>query len=210
MFTGLIETLGTIKLLKPPILAFEAELDGIKKGDSISVNGVCLTVTDFFNLDGKSVRIEFDLSLETLKRTSLSASGGPSIVNIERALKLSDRLGGHIVTGHVEATTKIQNIVKTGTAYEFIFRMPEETAKYIIEKGSIAIDGISLTVAAANKDSFTVAVIPYTFENTNLKFKKTGDIVNIEPDIVAKYVENLLKTGNKNKISLAFLKENGF
>ena len=211
MFTGLIETLGTIRQIRPPVLMIEAELGDIKNGDSVSINGACLTVTNITKAQGNSAKISFDLSPETLRRTSLNNLKISDNVNVERALKLSDRIGGHIVTGHVEATAKIQNIIKTGSSYDFLFKMPHEAARYIAEKGSIAVDGISLTVASRDKNTFSVAVIPYTFQNTNLKFKNTGDIVNIEPDILSKYVENILNNGNgANKVSLDFLKKNGF
>jgi riboflavin synthase len=161
--------------------------EDMKLGDSIAVNGACLTAVDFS-------RSEFsvDLSPETMRRTSLGqlSVGGP--VNLERALLVSDRMGGHIVQGHVDGTGRVMSIRSDGDSIIFRVRVPKRLNRYIVEKGFVAVDGISLTVVKRGASSFTVAVIPYTLENTNLSAVSVGDRVNLEADILAKYVESLL------------------
>jgi len=162
-------------------------LEDVKLGDSIAVNGACLTAVDFS-------RGEFsvDLSPETMRRTSLGqfSVGGP--VNLERALLASDRMGGHIVQGHVDGTGRVMSINADGDSIIFRIRVPKRLNRYIVEKGFVAVDGISLTVVKRGASSFTLAVIPYTLENTNLSAVSVGDRVNLEADILAKYVESLL------------------
>ena len=197
MFTGLVEEVGKVREIKKSSkgakLKVECKnvLEGTKIGDSIAVNGVCLTVVEL----GENY-LSFDISYETLRRSSLSLIKPGSPVNLERALKLGDRLGGHILQGHVDTTTKITAIKREGEGYTFTFKLPKAYTHLVVEKGSIGIDGISLTIADIFPDSFTVAVIPHTFEKTNLKFKKPGDAVNLEFDIIGKYVEKMLKEKN--------------
>ncbi len=194
MFTGLVEEVGKVREIKKSSkgakLKVECKnvLEGTKTGDSIAVNGVCLTVVEL----GENF-LSFDISYETLRRSSLSLIKPGSPVNLERALKLGDRLGGHILQGHVDTTTKITAIKREGEGYTFTFKLPKAYTHLVVEKGSIGIDGISLTIADIFPDSFTVSVIPHTFEKTNLKFKKPGDAINLEFDIIGKYVEKMLK-----------------
>jgi len=159
----------------------------LKLGDSIAVNGACLTAIDF-SRSGFSV----DLSPETMRRTSLGqlSAGGP--VNLERALLASDRMGGHIVQGHVDGTGRVMSTKQEGDSIIFRIRVPKRLYRYIVEKGFVAVDGISLTVVKRGASSFTLAVIPYTLDNTNLASLSVGDRVNLEADILAKYVESLL------------------
>jgi len=194
MFTGIVEETGKIKNVlkqgKNAKLTVKCKkvIEESKKGDSIAVNGICLTVTeigtDFLN---------FDVSFETIEKSGFRYLKPGDIVNLERALKLSDRLGGHILQGHVDTTTKLTAVKRVGDSFLFTFKIPFQFKHLIVEKGSIGIDGISLTVASILGESFSVAVIPTTFEETNLKFRKPGDIVNIEFDIIGKYVERMLK-----------------
>jgi len=214
MFTGIIEELGKIKsfelLSNSAKLTIECEniLSDIKIGDSISVNGVCQTVIEF---DSPSFSVM--LSDETLKVTTFSYAKTGDFVNLERALTLNSRLGGHIVSGHIDCIGKLIKIEKLSDFYNLEFEIPLNQAKYVVYKGSITVNGISLTVANVNDNTFTVAIIPHTYDNTVLKYLKTGDSVNIETDILGKYVEKLLGFGDnktKSNISMEFLKENGF
>jgi len=193
MFTGLIEDIGEITKitrlgsgkqfdLKSSILAEE-----IKAGDSIAVDGVCLTVTGFVAGGFKA-----DVSPESLKRTTLNMRKVSHRVNLERALRLSDRLGGHLVSGHVDGEAVISSIVKNTDFIKIDFTAPKNILKYIIEKGSVALDGISLTVNACSNKGFDVMIIPHTFSQTTLHLRKRGDAVNIENDIIGKYVEKLI------------------
>ncbi len=194
MFTGLVEEVGKVRgiLKRSGGVQLRVEcskvIEDSKVGDSICVNGVCLTVVEV-----KGSSLTFFLSPETLKRSSLYLLKVGDFVNLERALKLSDRLGGHILQGHVDATTKVTGIKREGESFRFTFALPRNFAHLLVEKGSIGIDGISLTVASISPNSFSVAVIPHTYENTNLKLKRTGDLVNLEFDIIGKYVERMLK-----------------
>ncbi len=212
MFTGIIEETGIINGFK--LTAVGAELvvncnkilDDIKIGDSIAVNGVCQTVIKF---DKKSFTTE--LSKETLNVTTFSNTKIGAIVNLERALKLSDRLGGHIVSGHIDGVAKLISINKNAEFYTLNFEIEERFTKYIVKKGSITINGISLTVSNIENAQFEIAIIPHTFKNTNLTTLKVGDIINIEIDVLAKYMEKLIfKEQNISKIDDRFLKENGF
>jgi len=192
VFTGIVEELGRVKSVKPSSLEVSCRkvIEGTKIGDSISVNGVCLTVSSM-----GSGTLKFDVSEETLRRTSLKLLKSGDYVNLERAMRADGRFGGHIVQGHVDTTTKVEGVRREKSGFTFTFKLPESYRKYVVEKGSIAVDGISLTVSRLFPDSFCVAVIPHTYENTNLKFKRAGSIVNLEFDIVAKYVERLCRTG---------------
>ncbi|MFN3966129.1 MAG: riboflavin synthase [Endomicrobiia bacterium] len=210
MFTGIIEDLGIVKEISKNSLTISTKLNEIKKGDSISVNGVCLTITEIKNAGNqKNLKIKSftaDISEETFNKTNLGSLKINEKVNLERAIKLDNRFSGHIVTGHIDTTTKIKSIKKE----MFEFSCPEEFIKYVIPKGSVAIDGISLTVANVFEKSFNVAIIPFTLKNTNLQFKKEGDSINIEFDIISKYLENLLNTREKKEITFDSLKKAGF
>lgn len=196
MFTGIVEETGTVKQIRrgaaSAVLTVAADrvLTDVALGDSIAVNGVCLTVTEFS-------RNEFsaDVMHETLDRSSLGALKAGSTVNLERAMKADGRFGGHIVSGHIDGTGTVSDIRKDDNAVWYRIRASGSILRYIVEKGSIAIDGISLTVAALDGDSFSVSVIPHTAANTTLSSKKKGDTVNLENDIIGKYVERLMQPG---------------
>ena len=189
MFTGIVEEMGIVSKITNNGMTVKAlrVLSDVKLGDSIAVNGTCLTAVSFSNSE-----FSVDLSPETMRRTSLSQLTEGSRVNLERALSASDRMGGHIVQGHVDATGRITSIKPDGDSIIFRVRIPKRLDKYIVEKGFVAVDGISLTVVKRGASSFTLAVIPYTLENTNLAVLSEGDRVNLEADILAKYVESLL------------------
>ena len=208
MFTGIIEETGKIQSITSNKIVVECVLvlENTKLGDSIAVNGVCLTVT---SLTPNS--FSADISPETCKITSLGNLLKGSLVNLERAMKCDGRFGGHIVSGHIDSLAQCIEIKNLGEFYEIKFEIPPEIAKYTIKKGSITIDGISLTIAEVKESLVTVAIIPHTYENTNLKTLKTRDYVNIEVDVLAKYVEKFLSSSdNKSRISLEFLQEHGF
>ncbi|SHH41227.1 riboflavin synthase alpha chain [Caloranaerobacter azorensis DSM 13643] len=215
MFTGLVEEVGIVKsILKGTksvkiVIKAKKVLEDIKIGDSISTNGVCLTVTDFTD-DTFSV----DVMPETMKRSNLKNLVPGSKVNLERALRLGDRLGGHLVSGHIDGTGKILSFDKEDNAVWVTIKPPEELLKYIIYKGSIAIDGISLTVAYIDNKVFKVSIIPHTKKVTTLIEKSLGDEVNLECDMIGKYVEKLLIHNKREEddkdIDIKFLKEHGF
>lgn len=214
MFTGIIEELGTvIKLDQQGVSAritIEADkvLENTKLGDSIAVNGVCLTVTDL----GKS-KFCADVMAETLRRSSLGVLKKGSKVNLERAMAADGRFGGHMVSGHIDGTGEIAKISPEGTAVWYTIEAPESILDGIVEKGSIAIDGISLTVAAVTEHDFSVSIIPHTGANTTLSLKKQGDIVNLENDVVGKYVQKFLskkKEKTESNITEDFLDKYGF
>ena len=208
MFTGIIEELGKVQAVTNNKITIQASkvLENTKLGDSIAINGVCLTVVK----SGDNY-FEADISPETMKVTALNKLQTGSLVNLERALPSNGRFGGHIVSGHIDGTGRGVNIKNEGNFYTIQFELTPELSKYVVKKGSIAINGISLTVADIKKNIISIAVIPHTFENTNLKTIKSGDDVNIETDIIAKYVEKFLSTSdNKSGISMEFLMENGF
>lgn len=212
MFTGIIEEVGTIVKIEPIQggirigISGKLILDEIKIGDSISINGVCLTVTKF---DSASFIVE--AVGETLKKSTIENLRKGSSVNLERALRLSDRLGGHIVQGHVNDSGKIESIKKLGDNYQFEISFAKELSKYIAQEGSIAIDGISLTVAKKLENSILISIIPHTWNNTNLQYKKVAEYVNLEVDIIAKYLENILiNKDSKSKITGNWLKDLGY
>ncbi len=215
MFTGLIEEIGKVVGIERGGAAARLRVasslpaEEIRLGDSIAVNGVCLTVV---SLSGTTAT--FDVSPETLERTAFRVLHPGSPVNLERALRLSDRLGGHIVSGHVDCVATLAERREVSGNIVFAFTFPREFARYVVEKGSIAIDGISLTVNAVFADSFAVNVIPHTAEKTTLREKAVGDAVNIEVDILAKYVERLLgrdgERAEKSGLSLDILAKSGF
>ncbi len=189
MFTGIVEEVGRVAELEANRMKVRTSLvmEGQKLGDSISVNGACLTVVA---IEERSFTV--DLSPETLRRTSLGNLAPGGAVNLERPLAVSDRLAGHIVQGHVDATGRISSSKPEGDSFILRIRSPKRMMPYIVEKGFITVDGISLTVVKKDTSSFTLSIIPYTMENTNLKEKSPGDRVNLEADIVAKYIESLL------------------
>lgn len=213
MFTGLIEEIGTMegsvnreKSMKLTLKASKV-LENIKIGDSISTNGVCLTVASF-----TSTTFTVDVMPETMRKTNLGKLKQGSLVNLERALKVSDRLGGHIVSGHVDGTGTIKDFKVEENATWVIIETNPEVIKYIIPKGSIAIDGTSLTVVEVADNFFRVSIIPITKEETILLKKKVGDEVNLECDIVGKYIERFLtfKEVKKETLDMKFLADNGF
>ncbi len=191
MFTGIVEEVGRVSSLTDYRLVLNAEkvLSDAKVGDSISVNGACLTVVEF-DAAGFSV----DLAPETLRRTSLGQAGNGSAVNLERALSANDRMGGHIVQGHVDGAGTITALTPEADCYIMEIEAPESLLPYIVDKGFIAVDGISLTVVQRIDSRFTISVIPFTMQNTNLHERTVGDRVNLEADILAKYVESLLQS----------------
>ncbi len=190
MFTGIVEEVGAVASISHNGMTVRAEtvLSDLKLGDSIAVNGACLTAVAIGDSE-----FSVDLSPETMRRTSLGDLSAGSAVNLERALAASDRMGGHIVQGHVDGTGRVTSTKDDGDSVIYRVRAPARLMPYIVEKGFIAVDGISLTVVKVGTSSFTLAVIPYTLHNTNLQTISAGARVNLEADILAKYVENLLK-----------------
>lgn len=212
MFTGIIEEVGTVQAVQhsgnSSFIKIQAQkvLEDVHLGDSIAVNGVCLTVTES---DRNTFRA--DVMNETLERSSLGSLKKGSPVNLERAMSANGRFGGHIVSGHIDGTGIVSAIKNDGIAVWYTINTTPEIMRYIIEKGSVAIDGISLTVARVTDSSFSVSIIPHTAEQTILSYKKTGDIVNLENDIVGKYVEKLIyPESRKSNINMEFLAERGF
>lgn len=217
MFTGIIEAIGIIQEIKKSqkslkiTIKIPESLDGICIGDSVSTNGVCLTASKI-----SSSCFEADVMAETLRRTNLGDLKVGSKVNLERALKFDGRFGGHIVTGHIDGTGTIISFEEEDNAVWITIRTATNILNYIVEKGSIAIDGVSLTVAYIDEEVFKVSIIPHTGQETILLKKSPGDAVNLECDIIGKYVEKLLglNTGkedkNKKNIDMNFLKDNGF
>ncbi len=193
MFTGLIEEVGSIDQMHSNLDGLEISisckrvLEDLKVDDSISCSGICLTV---INVSKEKFTVQ--LVEETLSRTNAQFWKNDTAINLERALLSSTRIGGHFVQGHVDCTTKITEIKMADKSAIFSFMLPEFHQKYIVEKGSICLDGISLTVASIIENEFTVAIIPHTIENTNWNQSSVGDFVNLEVDIISKYVENLM------------------
>ncbi|MCM8819055.1 MAG: riboflavin synthase [Candidatus Omnitrophica bacterium] len=189
MFTGIIEEVGKIKGKRNRGEGLEILIEGnkifqdLKVGDSISVNGVCLTVE---RIENKIFSVF--VSFQTIQQTNLGEIKIGECVNLERALKIGDRVGGHFLTGHIDFKTKITNLRKESEFYLMKIKIPQEFKKYIVKRGSIGVDGISLTIAEIENNDVLIYLIPYTIENTNLKYRKTGDFVNIEIDIFAKYL----------------------
>ncbi|MFW6115242.1 MAG: riboflavin synthase [Thermodesulfobacteriota bacterium] len=193
MFTGLIEAIGEIREIRQAgteatiTLAMPASFSDCRIGDSISVDGVCLTITKI-----TGGLIDVDLSRETLDRSTLGQLRAGSKVNLERAMRLSDRLGGHLVSGHIDGTGTLKHIQKQGRSWLIRISLDVSLGRYLIEKGSIAVDGISLTITSCSDDSFCVAVIPQTAAETTLLKKPAGSTVNLEIDMIAKYIEKLV------------------
>ena len=215
MFTGIVEELGTIRAVRrgaaSAVLSIGAAevLSDLKIGDSVAVNGVCLTVT---SLDDGGFTA--DVMHETLNRSSLGALIPGSRVNLERAMPANGRFGGHIVSGHIDGTGKVASVRPDDNALWYTIYAAPELLRCIVEKGSITIDGISLTVAAVDDTSFSVSLIPHTAAVTTLGKKRAGDTVNLETDIIGKYVEKLLRPApepeRQGGINWEFLAENGF
>ena len=218
MFTGIIEEMGTLQGIErgnqSAVLHIHCRkvLEGTQIGDSIAVNGVCLTVTTI-NSEGYTA----DVMAETLDRSALGSLKRGSRVNLERAMPADGRFGGHIVAGHVDGIGTIRNITRDETAVWYQIAAAPDVLRYIVEKGSITIDGISLTVARVSDADFSVSIIPHTQANTILADKKVGDVVNLETDIIGKYVEKLLQPREalqpekkESKLTMEFLMENGF
>ncbi len=215
MFTGIIEEKGEVVEIKrngtDSFIRIRTKkiLDDVRLGDSIAVNGVCLTVT---RMDSNI--FQADVMNETLNRSSLGRLSSGSYVNLERAMQAGGRFGGHIVSGHIDGTGRISSIKNDGIAVWYTVLADSGILRYIVEKGSVAIDGISLTVAKVTDHDFSVSVIPHTAEMTILSSKKIGDIVNLENDIIGKYVEKLIQPAEnstkKDSMDLNFLAENGF
>ena len=191
MFTGIVEEVGRTRETGQGRLVISAErvLDGLEISDSICVNGVCLTVVD---RDRSSLSV--NVVPETLRRTNLGDLSPGDPVNLERAMAVGSRFGGHLVQGHVDATGTIQSIEPDGDAMMVSVAAPEPVMRYVVEKGFIAVDGMSLTVVDCHESGFSVTIIPYTRDNTSMASASVGNAVNLEPDIVAKYVERLAET----------------
>lgn len=216
MFTGIIEEIGTVKKIQKVsdqavtmTISSSKILEDVGLGDSISVNGICLTVTHF-----TSDYFEVDAMPETIKATSLNSLKKGSSVNLERAMAANGRFGGHFVSGHIDATGKIVKKKKEQNAIYYDIEIPNDLTKYILHKGSITVDGTSLTIFGIQKSIFTISLIPHTAKETILGEKEEGDIVNIECDMLAKYVQKMLQNDDHeqkvNRISKDFLQQNGF
>jgi riboflavin synthase len=213
MFTGIIEEKGLIEAIQRGTVSARLKiraakvLEGLKQGDSINTNGACLTVTAF-----SQNTFEVDVMAETMRSTNLGSLKTGNEVNLERALLMSDRLGGHLVSGHIDGTGIIETFTKEDIAIWMKIKVPEEITKFIIHKGSVALDGISLTVSRIHDNGFSISLIPHTMVNTTLLNKKPGDMVNVECDLVAKYIRKFLvdDTSQRNKVDYRFLKEHGF
>lgn len=209
MFTGIIEEIGDISDVKHGAKSCELTIKGdiifndLKIGDSVAVNGVCLTATA---INGKIFKA--DVMAETMRRSSLGTLKNGSKVNLERAMSANGRFGGHIVSGHIDGIGFVQSLIKEDNAVWVTITADTSVMQYIVEKGSIAIDGISLTVAKVFKDAFSVSIIPHTASETTLLTKKSGDKVNLECDIIGKYVEKLL--GKSSGITEDFLRKYDF
>ena len=219
MFTGIIEALGTIAAIRPvgqgKRLSLDADfiLDRTKIGDSISVSGACLTVVGI-----KGLRFEVDISPESLAKTTLGRAKIGDRVNLERALRLTDRIDGHLVSGHIDGMGTIKQKTMIGNSIIFKIEVPEPLIRYMITKGSIAVDGISLTINNCDRNSFDVSVIPHTAKMTTLGLCKIGDFVNLETDMIGKYVERFvaerpysdIAEKTDTSVDMQFLEKTGF
>ena len=213
MFTGIIEELGTVGQMdrRPDSIKLTIQarkvLEGTQLGDSIAVNGVCLTVTSMTDSSFTA-----DVMHETMRRSSLSDTKSGSKVNLERAMQVGGRLGGHIVSGHIDGVGHIARIAADGIARVITISIPKDMEPFIVEKGSIAIDGISLTVVSVGNSQFSVSIIPHTMANTTLIDKHPGAVVNLETDVIGKYVHSFTTahTGKRSGITMETLLENGF
>ena len=210
MFSGIIEEKAEVekitKTLDGSRLTLRSKISSkdSKIGDSISVNGTCLTV-----VEKKGNSLTFDVMDETIERTNLRRVSSKDVVNLERSLKFGDKVSGHFVTGHIDCVGKVDRVARHGSDHEIEIEFPKEKTPYVVEKGSVALDGVSLTIAKLNGNYMKICLIPFTMEFTNLGSKKVGDLVNIEFDILGKYSLNKAPV-QKNKIDSKFLKEHGF
>lgn len=210
MFTGIIQDVGTVIRRARGRLVVTTRLDGIQTGESVAVNGICLTVSSILRR-GRHVAVEFDFSPETAAVTTIEAQRLGSPVNLERAVRADGLLGGHMMTGHVEGIGKLWKREHTGKSEIFTFTSFRELEKYIVPKGSIGVDGISLTVVESRKGFFSVSVVPHTLEHTNLGSMVAGQSVNLEPDLLAKYAESILTSiGRDGHVTEETLRRNGF
>lgn len=211
MFTGIVEELGTVKAVRREsggarlTVSASVVLGNTGLGDSICVNGVCLTAVELNTGDFSA-----DVALETLRVTNLGELKTGTKVNLERALQLSARIGGHLVSGHVDAVGRIRERREEGKGWRIVIDAPEAALRYVIRKGSIAVDGISLTVADMDPSGFSIAMIPHTAGLTTLGFKSAGDTVNLETDLIGKYIERLMSGRIEGGVSLELLRKNGF
>jgi len=206
VFTGIVEEIGKVISARPGSLSVAADkvLEGIEEGASMAVNGVCLTVTDF---DSKSFSV--DVMPETLDKTNLGILKASDEVNLERPLTLEGRLGGHLVQGHIDDTARVISVTPRGDSILAGFEAPPQLTAYIVEKGFIAVDGVSLTVVSKDNSSFQVSLVDYTRQHTILGKLRVGDTVNLEVDIIAKYVEQFNRKRSSG-ITVDFLQEHGF
>ncbi|MCK6262579.1 riboflavin synthase [Vibrio sp. ZSDE26] len=217
MFTGIVETVGTLAAITPKgedisvtVNVGKLDMSDVNLGDSIATNGVCLTVVDF-----NQTSYTADLSLETLKLTGFTDSQAGDKVNLEKAMLPTTRFGGHIVSGHVDGVGEIVDRQQVGRAIEFWVSMPAELSKYVAHKGSITVDGISLTVNDLRKNEFKLTIVPHTGEETTINDFHVGRKVNLEVDVLARYMERLLQgqkeeSEPKSRLSMEFLQQNGF
>lgn len=206
MFTGIIEEIGTIISSRNPLIVRVSKiLEDIHIGDSIAVNGTCLTVTDF-----TKDSITLDVMNETYSKTNLGSLKAGNKVNLERAMSANGRFGGHIVSGHIDGTGILTDISSDGIAKWLTITTEKVILNYIVLKGSVALDGVSLTVAHVDNKCFKVSIIPHTQSETTLLSKPIGSTINIENDIIGKYIEKFMHPNNESKITLDFLRENGF
>jgi len=206
VFTGIIEEVGRVTSVQPGSLVIAASkvLQGLELGGSMAVNGVCLTVTSF---DRRSFSV--GLMPETIERTNLGVLSIGEGVNLERPLTLGKPLGGHLVQGHIDSTGRVNSVTWDGDAMLLRFGAPPEVIRYMVAKGFVAIDGVSLTVVDFNTSSFLVSVVDYTRKHTTLGSRRVGDLVNLEVDIIAKYVERLSQP-RRPGVTIDFLQEHGF
>lgn len=216
MFTGIIEAVGTLKAITPKgedisvtVEVGKLDMGDVKLGDSIATNGVCLTVVAFTDSSYQA-----DLSLETLKKTGFANYSVGDKVNLEKAMLPTTRFGGHIVSGHVDGVGEIVDRQQVGRAVEYWVQMPSEITKYVAEKGSITVDGISLTVNDLRKDAFKLTIVPHTSEETTIDQFQVGRKVNLEVDVMARYMERLLQAQThsepESRLTMEFLQQNGF
>ncbi len=213
MFTGLVKGLGVVERINPRgegktiTVKLPGSIRGeLPEGGSLAVDGVCLTAETTGN------PAEFSVSSETLEKTTLSDLRRGDEVNLEPALRAKDQLGGHFVSGHVDGTVKINDLIRRGEDYDLLVELPERLAPYLVDRGSVALDGISLTVIDCSEGEFACRVVPHTYKNTNLQNKSSGERMNIEVDILARYVDNILKsrTGEEEKLTRDRLRRAGF
>jgi len=213
MFTGIVEDKGKVHMLEPRgqgkrlTIIFPPHLTDVQVGDSININGVCLTV-----IEKKGPMVRFDLSSETLEKSALGDLKESEEVNLERALRITDRLGGHIVTGHIDGVGVVTGRREERDFLQLRIRVPRALSKFVVQKGSIAIDGISLTVNEILDEEIGVTLVPYTLAKTTVSAKSVGDRVNVETDVLGKYVEGILSRGKETPkgLDLSFLREHGF